>query len=88
MNTPSGQPSNSSAALSFKFKPVKSSTLAGYSYDDKAYVLTVAFNNGKVFQYLNVFPNVMSEVFDSGPSIGSKFHRLIKNGGYMSNKLI
>lgn len=81
-------PTQESSKLSFKFKPVSSKGLSGYSYNDQSYVLTVQYPNGQVWSYFNVFPNVISQVFDSGGSIGSNFHHLVKTAGYLSQKLV
>jgi hypothetical protein len=67
--------------------PVKSSILAGYAYDIKGHILTVRFNNGTEHEYYNVFPPVISQVFDTPGSIGSKFIKLIRSGSYRTEKI-
>lgn len=58
-------------------KKVNSSIISSYEYDSQKYVLTVTFKTGNSWQYKNVMPPVVSQVFDSPGSIGSKFKRLI-----------
>ena len=79
---------NSGNDLQLKLQPVKSSILAGYSYDPKSYILTVAFNNGSQHQYFNVFPPVVSAVFDQGGSVGSKLINQVVKAGYPSKRLV
>ena len=66
----------------------KSAIVSSYEYDDKSLVLKVTFTNNQVWQYINVFPNVITQVFDEPGSVGSKFIKLIKHGGYLGTKLI
>lgn len=65
---------------------VNSSIIQSYSYDPTKYVLTVTFKSKKTlktFDYYNVYPNTISQVFDGAGSVGSRFLRIIK-GKYMS----
>jgi hypothetical protein len=64
-----------------------SSSILGYSYDPKAYVLTVWYKgkSGSIYQFFNVFPNAISEIFDSPYSVGKKLKENIK--GLMFQKL-
>lgn len=63
--------------MSDKLKPVQSSLLQAYSYDSDSLELTVIYKDGTQIKYKNVPPPVMSQVFDSPGSIGSKFLKLI-----------
>lgn len=67
---------------------VNSSSIRSYSYDVSSQTLVVQFvgADGDDHVYSNVTPDVISKVFDSGGSVGSKFHKLIKQGGF-SHKL-
>lgn len=69
-----------------KQKPVQSSLITAYVYDNQSYQLTVTFKDGAEWSYKGVTPDVLSQVFDSPKSIGSKFIRLIKNGKYSATK--
>lgn len=60
-----------------KPKPVKSSYIAAYSYNPDSYELSITFKNGVERTYKDVKPPLMSQVFDSSGSVGSKFIRLI-----------
>lgn len=62
-----------------KFNPLKSSILQGYSYDADSQTLTVTFRNGNKFAYHDVPPPAMSNVFDRGGSVGSRFVKQIAN---------
>ena len=61
-------------------KPLKSSLLQAYSYDANSHELTVTYKDGNEYTYSRVDPSLMSKVFDSSGSVGSKFVRLIKRG--------
>lgn len=54
-----------------------SSSVVGYSYDAQTYELIVWFHGGVAYQYSNVMPPEMSQVFDSPGSVGAKLRRLI-----------
>lgn len=56
---------------------VKSTLIQAYSYDSESQTLSVIFKDGAEFDYQQVPPPVMSQVFDSPGSIGSKFRKLI-----------
>jgi hypothetical protein len=58
---------------------LNSSLLQSYSYDPKTYVLTVTYKTrgNKKASYVNVFPSVISQVFDGSGSVGSRFLKLI-----------
>ena len=56
-----------------KYRPVKSSLLAGYSYDSQTQVLSVQFKDGSEKDYKDIDPPTMSKIFDSPGSVGSKF---------------
>ena len=59
-------------------KKVNSAIISSYEYDSAKYELTVTFKSGEAWTYKNVMPPVVSTVFDSPGSVGSKFLRLIK----------
>ena len=60
-----------------ELKPLKSSLLSAYSYNSSDKTLDVVFQDGTEMTYKDVAPPIMSRVFDSPGSIGSKFLRLI-----------
>jgi hypothetical protein len=66
---------------------VDSSAIIGYAYDANSYVLDVFYKgkNQSIYRYYNVFPPVVSDVFDSAGSIGLKARNSLK--GYRSQKL-
>ena len=69
-------------------KLVSSSTLQSYDYDDKTYTLTVTYkSNGHKWNYFLVYPNLIAQIFESGGSIGSKFHSMIKSQGYRAVRI-
>ena len=51
---------------------VQSSMVVGYSYDSTSYTLDVWFAGPKasVYRYYLVYPNIVSQMFDNGGSIG------------------
>ena len=57
---------------------VKSTYVVGYTYNSSALELTVWYKSGAVYQYSNVTPDVISNVFDKPGSIGSKVLKAIK----------
>lgn len=64
-----------------------SSSVAGYSYDAQAYVLTV-FYKGKgsaVYQFFNCYPGVVSQIFDQPNKIGKELKEQVK--GLMFKKI-
>lgn len=65
---------------------VKSSIIQAYDYNDRTYELNVTFKDGAEWLYKGVTPDVMSSVFDSAGSIGSKFLKKIKHGNYKAVK--
>lgn len=67
-------------------KVVRSHTIKAYDYDANTYGLTVWFNGGDEYHYDHVTPDVMSSVFDTPGSVGSKFYRLIVKGKYKVQK--
>jgi hypothetical protein len=64
---------------------VSSTSVIGYSYDDKAYQLVVWYKGKKpsVYRYLMVLPPVVSSIFDSGGSIGLKLRDAVKGLPHM-----
>ena len=63
-----------------ELKPIKSSLIQAYSYNEKTLDLDIVFKDGVERTYHKVNPDTMSLVFDSSGSIGSKFHKLIGKG--------
>ena len=61
---------------------LNSTLLQGYSYDPQAYTLSVTFKDGTDIDYVNVPPPVVSKVFDTPGSVGSKFVKHIAKAGY------
>lgn len=66
---------------------INSKSIVGYSYDANAYVLDVFYQGRKqsIYRYFMVYPPVMSQIFDSSGSMGSKAYNLLKE--YRSTKL-
>lgn len=66
---------------------INSSSIIGYTYDSNTYKLTVYYKgkSGAVHEYSNVMPPTISQIFDSGGSIGRKAYQKLK--GYPSIKL-
>ncbi len=56
---------------------VKSTLIQAYSYDHQAQTLSVTFRDGTDVDYFNVPPPIMSKVFDTPGSVGSKFRKQI-----------
>ena len=56
---------------------LNSTLLQQYSYDAQAYTLHVTFKDGTDVDYFNVLPPVVSAVFDTPGSVGSKFRQQI-----------
>lgn len=63
-------------------KIVNSTLIQSYSYDSEAYTLSVSFKDGTDVDYYNVMPPVVSSVFDSPGSVGSKFLKQVVKAGY------
>lgn len=61
--------------------PVSSSQISSIGYKRTMQILEVEFNNGAVFQYFDV-PERVYDGLMSASSIGSHFHRYVKNAGY------
>jgi hypothetical protein len=68
-------------------KLVQSGSIIGYSYDSNSYILDVFYKgrNQAIHRYNNVFPPVISQIFDSSGSIGRKAQLLLKD--YESSKV-
>jgi hypothetical protein len=58
---------------------IKSSLIETWSYDSQTQELEITFKSGSSFKYLGVSPDIISKVFDSPGSIGSKFIRFIRS---------
>lgn len=64
---------------------VNSSTVLTYDYDSESHVLHIKYKmNGSEWDYHNITQSTVDAVFNSGGSVGSKFHHLIKRGQYKS----
>lgn len=78
--------SNDVTASSLPSSPkvlVDSSSIQGYSYDAQSYVLDVWYKSSRsLYRYFNVFPPVVSQVFDSGANIGKKAHETLRQYKY------
>ena len=68
-------------------KNVISSNIASLTHDDESDELEVVFQNGGIYRYYGVEKDVYFELINSDLSIGSAFHRLIRNAGYDYDKL-
>lgn len=67
---------------------VNSGSINCYDYDSDKRVLTVTFKpSGSQYEYKNVTPSIVSAVFETGGSIGSKFYSLIKHGGFQASQI-
>lgn len=62
--------------------PIRSSAIAGASYDAETGTLTVSFNSGGTHAHAHVPPGVWAS-FRQAPSKGKAYHALIK-GKYAS----
>ena len=58
--------------------PVSSSNLASVGYEPGTYVLEVEFNNGRVYQYLDV-PQAHYDSLMMVPSVGAYFNANIRD---------
>jgi hypothetical protein len=61
-----------------KRQPVSSSDLCSVGYDSKSQTLEIEFYSGGIYQYFGV-PCELYEELMNAPSLGSFFHRYIKN---------
>lgn len=66
-------------------KPVTSSSIASFGYDEKAHALEVEFKDGSVYQYAKVSPTVYRDLLEA-PSPGGYFHKNIR-GQYATQKV-
>ncbi len=59
---------------------VNSSSIIGYTYDSNEYKLTVYYKgkSKSVREYSDVMPPMVSKIFDSAGSIGSKAYKNLK----------
>jgi hypothetical protein len=64
--------------------PVVSSNIDSIGYDVDTQMLRVQFNNGSVYEYMNV-PAMEFEQLNSAPSVGAYLNRNIK-GNYTYQK--
>jgi hypothetical protein len=72
-------------ATTMEHTPVNSSNLASAGYDPEAQTLEIAFNNGRVYQYLNVPPEAFED-FNKAESKGSFFAKTIR-GRYEAKRI-
>lgn len=61
--------------------PVSSSNLSAVGYDPATETLTIAFNDGGLYEYYNV-PQRIYEGLMNSPSKGQYFHRFIRDSYY------
>jgi len=57
---------------------VNSSNIKSIGYESNSKTLEIEFRDGGIYQYFNVTSNIYKE-FISAPSIGSFFHKYIKD---------
>jgi hypothetical protein len=69
-----------------KRQTVDSSNLASVGYDVNSNTLEIEFNNGGVYQYLNV-PESVHKGLMNASSHGQYFDRNIKKAGYKFRKI-
>jgi len=65
---------------------IRSSSVIGYSYDPFSYQLDVwyRFKHGNsLYRYFLVYPPMISQIFDSGPSVGKKARQMLKGLRYI-----
>jgi hypothetical protein len=58
-----------------------SSMIHELHYDPENQILRTKFNNGEIGDYYDVPSEVVAQL-RTAQSLGSAFHRLVKNGGY------
>jgi hypothetical protein len=66
-------------------KPVISSNVAGYYYDEDAQTLEIEFRNGSVYQYDKV-PQAVADQFEQAQSKGTFVAKALK-GTYFGSKI-
>jgi hypothetical protein len=64
--------------IDMEMKPVVSSNIAKYGYDESTQTLRIEFRNGGVYDYSGVPSEIVADLADA-PSIGSYFHNNIRN---------
>jgi len=66
---------------------VSSSSISGYSYDSKQYILDVWFKSSKgketIYRYFLIYPTMFAQIFNSGAGIGKKAQKTLKGLRYM-----
>lgn len=67
-------------------KQVESSNLASVGYDANTKILEVEFNDGGIYQYSGVPPEIHTGLMNAS-SHGEYLNRHIKSGGYDYKKL-
>ena len=68
-------------------KPVVSSNIKEIGYDKNTETMEVEFHrNGAVYQYEGI-PEVVYKAIINSSSIGSAFHRFIRNRGYKYERI-
>ena len=61
---------------------VNSSLIQSYDYDSDSKVLTVNYkSNQSQWEYKNVTQSLVDQIFNSGGSVGSRLHRILKLSG-------
>lgn len=66
--------------------PVQSSNVASVGYDEMSATLEVGFNDGSVYQYFGVPPDVYEGLMNTS-SKGSFLNHYVKKGGYSYTKV-
>ena len=64
--------------IQIELLPVKSGNIRAVGYSKEHQILRVAFNNGSLYQYVNVIPDVYAQLVKAD-SIGSMFARTIRD---------
>jgi hypothetical protein len=62
-------------------EPVASSSLASVGYDEATRTLEIEFHNGRIYQFLDVPPQI-AQALRAAPSHGAFFNKYLRNGGY------
>lgn len=65
---------------------VNSSNLSSVGYDPQTRVLEIEFNDGGIYQYMNV-PSHIHQGLMNASSHGQYFDQYIKKGGYRYQKI-
>lgn len=66
--------------------PVESSNVEAIGYDEGTSTLHVSFQNGSLYEYSRVPPEVFRSFLDA-PSKGSFVHEVLRKGGYSYRRI-